>query len=157
MSISYWGTVIVGIPLQDIYSYEIKVEKKTRYNQDTGEPYFVNVKKLYGKFGNKELPAIEEKFSNAFYGGSKSEGFFLNWEFLFPSGIGVFHRQCYRGDPSLILLGGILGIDICNGDKDVGKGVDLIKVSEAFEKMKKFLEPYGLHEKIKLYCQIDAG
>lgn len=151
MSVSYWGKVIVGCPLKDLYRYDIKEVDATRYHEKTGKPYTIKVKQLFGIFGNKELPPVERG------GNQYCEEYYQNFDFL-EKPLEVF-IPFGSEDPTNVFNHGLVGIEICSGDRDneVDKGISMPGIKNAMDLVKKALKKYDWEGMPKLFCQLDGG
>lgn len=157
MSYSAYAYTIVGIPLKEIYSYEIKTDKKKKFNEDSGEPYFVSVSRLYAKFGNEELPPVDAQEQRNSW--SYEQQFYQNWDFL-EAGIEVHIRSCLSSFPAKTYERGILGIQVCKDlsyEDGLPKSVSLQEIYRACDRMKVFLEKYGCKSEVQIFSLADGG
>jgi hypothetical protein len=163
MSTGFYSTAIVGVNLKDVYTYEIKQETKTKYNENTGEPYEVPINRLYGKFLNKELPAISPDFcSSGFRSWSLGHSFSQDFSFLkeVDRKISVHVPGGCGNDPEYCLSKGIVGIELITdtlGRQSNKDGVPFSQIEEAFNIMRELLDQYDCKIEVRLFSQADGG
>jgi hypothetical protein len=154
MSISCDCRVVVGVALSEIYSFEIKDGKRTKYNPDTGKPYQESVKRLHGKFGNSVLPPVVfEKKEYSWTAEARQD-----WEFIEDEGLDVFLTSWSGGgDPNYVKEHGVVGIRLCSGDSDRNGSALLEDATKAAEKVKNVLAKYGYTGPVLIYSQLTWG
>ena len=163
MSTSYYSTVIVGVPLKDIYKAEVKTEEKTKYHEDTGKPYKVKVKRLHATFGNKTLPPVDERVRER-YTYSDSEEFSQDWDFLEKLGLETHLPSSERyTSPEYVMNHGLVGIaasTVSSRDLEMDEdqpGLTLATLSATADKVKAVLAQFGYTGEIKVYSQLSWG
>lgn len=67
MSISYKCCIVTGIHLHDFIKKEETVHVKTRYNEDTGEPYEFKEAKVKTTFFGREINSVYEYVDNLLF------------------------------------------------------------------------------------------
>jgi hypothetical protein len=110
MSTDYSVRLIVGVPLAEIYSEEVYEDTKAKYNEETGAPYLVTVRKLRRTLFGRELPALEFKKGEYLYSREKVS---RDWDDTQLSPLEVFFTN-YNSEveSDWVLKNGIVGMEV---------------------------------------------
>lgn len=167
MSTSYSSSLIVGIPLKNLYKAEVRTEEKTKYNEDTGKPYSVQVKRLYATFGNKTLPPVEKRNEQERYSrySSYRDEFYQDWDFLEKEGLEV-HLPSSEGycDQDYVTKYGIVGVSLHSStsrqlemDEDYAQGTTPEEITDAYIRVKAVIAKFGYTGDIGVFSQLSWG
>lgn len=154
MSTSYWGRIIVGAPMSAIYVHEMREESKTKYNEDTGEPISVKVNRVHARFGNKDLPPIEARPTSSW--SSRLEAW-QEFGFLEELGLNVFLSSEGYSDQAHLTERGLVGIELCSGDRDQHGITDVDKLLVAVGKVRDVLATFGYSGPVSIFSQLTGG
>jgi hypothetical protein len=155
MGVDISSTVVVGLKASAVIRREIYAESITKYNEDTGKPYKVNVNKEKYFIFDKEVPANFDPYPD-------SIAVYLGYENAYSTGEGSYHYPRREGFDAYDLDAIVIGEHVIDGDShrsggDMVKEVDVEKVAQITKQVKENFAKFGYKGEVKLYLVTNVG